>query len=67
MEDEMLLDQKQTAILFGVSDRTIRRWKRAGYLPEPAIKHKHKCRWRYSDLLQIIYERTKADKSGHGD
>jgi len=36
-------------------------------LPEPAIKHKHKCRWRYSDLLQIIYERTKADKSGHRD
>jgi excisionase family DNA binding protein len=63
-DNGQLVDAKQAAILLGVSDRTIRRWKHAGRMPEPAVRINHKCHWRYDDLKQIVYKRTEADKSG---
>jgi hypothetical protein len=61
-----LVDAKQAAILLDVSDRTIRRWKQAGCLPEPAVRVNRKCLWRYDDLERLIFKRTEADKSGQG-
>jgi predicted DNA-binding transcriptional regulator AlpA len=55
--DLRLLNVKQLALLLGVSDRTIRRWRSNKLLPKPLIEN----HW---SVLQIE-SWQKADKSGH--
>jgi predicted DNA-binding transcriptional regulator AlpA len=54
--DLRLLNLKQLALLLGVSDRTIRRWKHRKLLPKPLIEN-------YWSIPQIE-EWQKAAKSG---
>jgi hypothetical protein len=63
-EQARLVDAKQVAILFDVSERTIRRWKKAGHMPKPVKQINRKCYWRYQDLDGENFSRTEADKSG---
>jgi predicted DNA-binding transcriptional regulator AlpA len=55
--DLRLLNVKQLALLLGVSDRTIRRWRSNKLLPKPLIEN----HW---SVLQIE-SWQKADKTGH--
>ncbi|MGF1582366.1 MAG: helix-turn-helix transcriptional regulator [Gemmataceae bacterium] len=41
---------KEIATLFGVTDRTVRRWKAAGKLPTPVTPTKNTIRWRVEDI-----------------
>jgi predicted DNA-binding transcriptional regulator AlpA len=58
---DLLLDTKQTAILLGVSVRTILRWKVSGRMPKPAIQLKNKCLWSRSEIFQKFQNRTESD------
>lgn len=60
---DLLVNTKQTAVLLGVSVRTILRWKRQGWMQEPAIQLKRKCLWSRSEIFQKFQNRTESDNA----
>jgi predicted site-specific integrase-resolvase len=56
--DERLLSTRKLRERYGVTDRTILRWERAGILPDPTWIRKRK-HWRLSEL-------ERAERAGMG-
>ena len=58
-----LLRARELAVLFGVRERTIYRWRREGKIPPP-IRIGGSTRWRRDDIERFFNEQRRMDSDG---
>jgi predicted DNA-binding transcriptional regulator AlpA len=66
VDDPLFLKPHQMARLFGVSLRTLWRWRSGKLIPEP-VKSGNVVRWRRAEVLQWVADRCPGlDESDNG-